>query len=321
MTFSNRLSMTKTKLFSSWSWSSRFSPPPLVDEQTLQALHQAATSPLAPTLLARREVQHVLLGERQSAFAGRGYEFAENQLYTPGDEARFINWRVLARTGQLYRKTFYEERRPPLWLILDRGASMRYGTRTRLKVAQAVQLALFHLFLAQRHGLLTGAVLLDSKPSWIAPTQDRASQQMLIKALCAPCPPLAETEHTAGLRAVLQQCQVQLTPGCIVILYSDFHDLQAADMPLLHALAQHHSVAARHILDVSEQTLPSRGEYNFAHGESVTTLDCHDAALATRYRQHMQQRQATLADWFRQAGIEYQLYRADEDLLAKTCVA
>jgi len=307
----------KAKRYSSWSWSRRLSPPPLVDEQTLQALYQAATSPLAPTLLARREVQHVLLGERQSAFAGRGYEFAENQVYTPGDEARFINWRVLARTGQLYRKTFYEERRPPLWLVLDRGITMRYGTRKRLKVALAAQLALFHLFLAQRRGLLTGAVLLDSKPIWLKPTQDRASQQMLIKALCAPCPPLAETEQHAGLRAVLQQCQVQLTPGCIVILYSDFHDLQASDMPLLHALAQQHSVSARHILDISEQSLPGHGEYTFAYGESVTTLDCRDAALAARYREHMQQRQATVAEWFRQAEIEYQLYRADEDLLAR----
>lgn len=310
----------KTSLLSTRFWSNRFSPPPLVDAQTLQALYQAANSPLAPTLLARREVQHVLLGERQSAFAGRGYEFAENQVYTPGDEARFINWRVLARTGQLYRKMFYEERRPPVWLILDRSATMRYGTRTRLKVALAAQLALYHLFLAQRRGLLTGAVLLDDKPAWFAPTQDRDSQQMLIKALCAPCPPLAETEtdQESGLRAVLQQCQVQLSPGCIVILYSDFHDLQASDMPLLHALAQQHSVSARHILDVSEQTLPGHGSYNFAHGESITTLDCDDGTLATRYREDMQQRHATVANWFRQAEIEYQVYRADEDLITNS---
>lgn len=307
----------KTKPFSGWPWLHRFSPPPLVDEQTLQQIYQVANSPLAPTLLARREVQHVLLGERQSAFAGRGYEFAENQVYSPGDEARFINWRLLARTGQLYRKTFYEERRPPLWLILDRSASMRFGTRTRLKVAQAAQLALFHLFLAQRRGLLTGAVLLDDKPQWFAPSQDRASQQLLAQALCAPCPPLPETGDAANLRAVLQQCQVQLTPGCMVMVYSDFHALQANDMPLLHALAQRHSVAAHHILDISEQTLPQQGEYHFAQGENITTLDCHDAVLVAGYREQMQQRHAMLADWFRQADIEYQRYRADEELFTK----
>ena len=303
-----------TRLRTRWAWPTRFIPPALVDEATLQRIYLAANSKIAPALLAQREVQHILLGERQSTFAGRGYEFAENRFYTPGDEARFINWRVLARTGQLYRKTFYEERRPPLWLVLDRSASMRFGTRTRLKVALAAQLALFHLFLAQRRSLLTGGVLLDSEPSWYAASQDRGSQQALIRQLCAACPPLPETAHTGGLQAILQQCQVQLAPGCILILYSDFHELQAGDMQLLHALAQQHTVYARHIIDVSEQTLPAQGEYNFVQGEDTTVLDCNDAALTSHYQQHMQQRHATVAEWFRQAGIEYQRYRADDEL-------
>lgn len=304
----------KTHLLTRWAWPARFSPPPLVDEATLQRIYLAANSKLAPALLAQREVQHILLGERQSTFAGRGYEFAENQLYSPGDEARFINWRVLARTGQMYRKTFYEERRPPLWLLLDRGTSMRFGTRIRLKVAQAAQLALFHLFLAQRRSLLTGGVLLDEEPHWFAPSQDRGSQQALIRQLCAACPPMPDTARGSGLPAILQQCQVQLAPGCILILYSDFHELQVNDMQLLHALAQQHTVYACHIIDVSEQSLPAHGEYHFAQGEDSTALDCNDAALTSRYAQHMQQRHTMLAEWFQQAGIEYQLYRADAEL-------
>lgn len=299
------------------AWPVRFSPPPLVDEDTVQTIYQAANSSIAPALLARREVQHILLGERQSAFAGRGYEFAENQLYSPGDEARFINWRVLARTGQLYRKTFYEERRPPVWLILDRGTSMRFGTRTRLKVALASQLALFHLFLAQRRGLLTGAMLLDEQANWYSPGQDRASQQLLVQQLCAPCPPLAESDRSGDLRAILQQCQARLAPGCIVILYSDFQQLHANDMQLLHALGQQHTLYARHIIDVSEESLPVTGEYNFVQGDKVTALDCNDTTLTTRYRQQMQQRHATIAGWFQQAGIEYQRYRADDELFTQ----
>jgi len=256
----------------------------------------------------------MLLGDRLSAFAGRGDEFAENRPYMPGDEARFINWRVLARSGQLYRKTFYEERRPPVWLVLDRGASMRFGTRTRLKAALAAQLALFHLFLAQRHGLLTGAVLLDQKPVWISPLQERGSSQHLVQQLCAACPPLAESVQPPPLTAILKQCLLQLAPGCIVIIYSDFRSLQESDLPLLHALAQQHTVYARHVIDRSEETLPARGEYRFVQGDEVEVLDCNDEALRVRYQQSRQQRHATLADWFLQAGIEYQRYHADDAL-------
>jgi uncharacterized protein (DUF58 family) len=300
-----------------WTWPLRVTPPPLVDAHTIERLHRAANAGNAPALLAQREVQHLLLGERQSAFAGRGYEFSENRAYLPGDEARFINWRAFARSGQLYRKTFYEERRPQLWLLVDRGASMCFGTRVRLKLAQAAQLALFHLFLAQRRALATGAVLFDAAaPVWFAPSQDRASQQSLIQALCAPCSPPPETESASALTAILQQCLVQLVPGCIVIVYSDFRELQASDMPVLHALAQRHSVYARHILDASEIALPTQGEYHFARGDEVTALDCGDSELAQRYRRQMQERHQCIADWFRQAEIDYQAYRADDDLLA-----
>lgn len=299
-----------------WSWPIRFAPPPLVDAVTVARLHDAANAPTAPALLARREVQHMLLGERQSAFVGRGYEFAENRPYTPGDEARFINWRVLARTGELYHKTFYEERRPPVWLILDRGAGMRFGTRVRLKLALATQLALYHLFLAQRYSLATGAVLFDKRDQWITPTRAGPQSQALIEALCAPAPPLPEQEEGNGLMQVLQQCLVQLAPGCVIFVYSDFCQLQARDLALLHALAQRHTVCARQVLDVAEIQLPAGGEYRFAHDEEELRLDCNETDLAAHYAQRMQQRHAQIANWLEQAGIEYQRYRADDDLLA-----
>jgi len=75
-------------------------------------------------------------------------------------------------------------------------------------------------------------------------------------------------------------------------------------------------VYARNIIDVTEQTLPAHGEFQFAKGEEVIALDCADAAISNQYQLHMQQRHATLAQWFAQADIDYQTYRADDDLFA-----
>lgn len=305
------------RLHKHWSWSNVFTPPPLVDAQTVARLHVAAHATTAPALLAKREVQHLLLGERQSAFVGRGYEFAENRPYTQGDEARFINWRVLARTGEFYRKTFYEERRPPVWLILDRGESMRFGTRVRLKLALASQLALYHLFLAQRHALATGAVLFDTQDHWFSPARAGSQTQALIEVLCAPAPPLARPAQGNGLMDVLQQCLVQLAPGCMIFIYSDFQQLKPRDVALLHALSQRHTVAARHVVDPSEIRLPDSGAYQFVRGDDDMRIDCNEAALGARYAQRMQQRHADIAGWLAQAGIEYQRYRADDDLFAE----
>jgi len=297
-----------------WPWSPRYSPPPLVDELTLQRIYAAAYAPVAPALQAEHEVQHRLLGERQSGFSGRGYEFAENRAYQRGDEARFINWRALARSGQLYSKTFYEERRPPVYLLIDRRAGMRYGTRTRLKLALATQLALFHFYLARRQSLPVAAVLLDETPRWFNESQQGQGQQELVRQLCAACAPLPEAAGRGDLRAVLQQCTVRLAPGCIVIIYSDFHELHSDDLPVLHALAAQHSVYARQILDPSECELPARGEYEFVQDEQQTRIDCQAPGLAEQYRRIMQQRHAEVRELLSGAGIEHQRYLCNADL-------
>lgn len=303
-------------LFTRWTKAESHTTDWLVDDACLQRIHQAATGGTAPTLVIQREVQQMLLGERQSAYAGSGYEFAENVALQSGDDARFINWRLFARTGNYYRKTFYEERRPQVWLVLDRGPTMCFGTHTRLKLALAAQLALFHLFVAQRQQLLTGAVLLDEQAEWLRPVQGHAAVQDLIYKLRQPCPPPAARATQSVLSSLLAQLTVRLRPGCIVLIYSDFHALQAADMNLLHALSERHYVMARHIVDASEITLPSSGRYHFADRHIEQRVDCTDAALREDYRQAMAQRQAQLQAWLQQAGCDYQRYAADADLFA-----
>lgn len=287
---------------------------PLVDDESLQAIYLAATANTAPTLAIQREVQQLLLGERQSTHVGSGYEFAENVPLQRGDEARFINWRVFARTGEYYRKAFYEERRPQVWLILDRSSTMCFGTRTRLKIALAAQLALFHLFVAQRQQLLSGAVLLDEQPSWVKPAQSQAAMQELIAQLRQGCVPPADQATQHGLRALLAQLDLRLRPGCIVIIYSDFHELQADDMNLLHALSEKHRVLTRHIIDRSEVDLPTSGQYHFGSSNDGLSVDCSDTALHKQYHEHMQKHHAQIAGWLQQAGCDYQRYLADAEL-------
>ncbi len=301
-------------LLAPWSKPHYVSSLPLVDDASLQAIHHAATASTAPTLVIQREVQQLLLGERQSVYAGSGYEFADNVPLQRGDDARFINWRVFARTGEYYRKAFYEERRPQVWLILDRSSTMCFGTRTRLKLALAVQLALFHLFVAQRQQLLSGAILLDEQANWIKPAQSQAAVQALIAQLRQCCATPVDQANQYGLRALLAQLALRLRPGCIVIIYSDFHDLQAADMNLLHALSEKHRVLTRHIIDRCEVDLPLSGQYRFADRHDGLSVDCSDTALREQYHEHMQQHHAQIAGWLQQAGCDYQRYLADAEL-------
>ena len=80
-----------------------------------------------------------MAGPHLSAFKGRGMEFEETRPYQPGDDVRSLHWRVTARTGRPHTKLFREERERPVWLLVDIGPTMRFGTRVAFKSVIAAQ--------------------------------------------------------------------------------------------------------------------------------------------------------------------------------------
>ncbi|MFO7602911.1 MAG: DUF58 domain-containing protein [Gammaproteobacteria bacterium] len=288
---------------------------PLLDAQDMQHLQQFARSRFSTPLTAQRDVQHPLLGERLSTFSGSGYEFAENRLFQAGDDARFINWRVYARSGELYRKVFHEERRPQLWLLVDRRESMCFGTRRRLKVTAAVRQALVYLYQAQLQQLAVGAVVLEETPQWYEAKTSAAAQHELIQSLLRPCPPRPPCAGAVTLERVVRQLYSRLLPGSIVVLLSDFYDLQQSHLASFHALAQQHTVRAVQVLDDIEVRLPRRGSYRVADGDGRHSLqlNCNDADARQAIEQQLQLRHEQIAQWLHSAGVDYQrLLSSDE---------
>ena len=82
-------------------------------------------------------VSDLFAGQYQSAFRGRGIEFAEVRLYQPGDDVRTIDWNVTARTSVPHVKRFAEERELTVMLLVDASASTLFGSVRQTKRALA----------------------------------------------------------------------------------------------------------------------------------------------------------------------------------------
>lgn len=287
---------------------------PLLNDHELQQLQQSALVATDNPFLIQRDVQQQRLGERTSSFAGSGYEFAEHRRYVAGDDMRFINWRAMARTGKLYRKVFHEERRPQLYLLVDRRAAMRFGTRTQLKVTAAVRQAIHLLHQARQQQLLIGAVILEQQAHWLRPSQGGTELHSLIQQLNRPCPPLPMMQAEASLPAVLNELAVRLAPGCIIYLLSDLHDLDATCAGTLYHLAQQHRLHARQILDPAELSMPAAGSYQLVDEQTTATLTIgrDDHALRQQFATAMHQQQQVRQDLLQHSGADYRLCMSDE---------
>ena len=78
-------------------------------------------------LVINKRVTSNLTGPRRSIAAGRGATFKDYRIYAPGDDIRLIDWRVYARTDNLYIKVKEEERNLTVHIIIDASASMGFG--------------------------------------------------------------------------------------------------------------------------------------------------------------------------------------------------
>jgi len=78
-------------------------------------------------LVVRKRVTSSYTGSRRSVMHGRGITIKDHRIYTPGDDFRSIDWRIYARTDDLYIKRYEEDKSLTTHIIVDHSASMNFG--------------------------------------------------------------------------------------------------------------------------------------------------------------------------------------------------
>jgi uncharacterized protein (DUF58 family) len=92
------------------------------------------------------------VGMLKSHFRGAGIHFKEHQVYVHGDDVRFIDWKLSAKSQTAYVKTFEEERNVEIVVFLEITPSMFMGYNGKSKLQAALELTCLLYLLAQETG-------------------------------------------------------------------------------------------------------------------------------------------------------------------------
>ncbi|MBT9589960.1 MAG: DUF58 domain-containing protein [Thiobacillus sp.] len=287
---------------------------PLISATDIAALAAQAS------LLARlpvREVHDHHAGDWASRWLGRGLDYEESRLYSPGDDIRDMDWRTTARTGRPHLKIYREERQPAVHLVVDRGATMRFGTRRRLKVTQAARVAAILTFAATGQNGVVGATLWGREDDTLPARHGRLAALALIELAGAPCPPLTDPAPTDALRQAdrLALLEASLPRGARLVLISDFAWLGAEHEPALARLAARFDVWAIQIVDAAERALPAMGLVRFhdmAHHQNVG-LDTAQSSVRNACQAAFARRFDAQAASLARAGIHHQRIASEAD--------
>ncbi len=262
-------------------------------------------------LVARWVVDGFLTGLHRSPRKGFSVEFAEHRPYQPGDDLRYLDWRIAARADRWVVKQFEEETNTRAMLVLDVSASMRWtGEAARLtKLAYAEHLlgALALLLLRQRDAV--GLVRADdSLRSVVMPSTRTGQWFRLAAALAQP----GGGTGTDLVPALSQAAHLVRRPGFVVLV----SDLLVEPAPVIEQLrtirARGHEVLVLHVLDPVERDFPEGAEAVFTDPESGASIAATPGEIRAEYQDTVRQ---ALDEWrtgLLQVGARYALAMTDE---------
>lgn len=221
-------------------------------------------------LIARLVVEGFITGLHRSPYHGFSVEFAEHRAYRPGDEIKYLDWKVFARTGKFYVKEFQEETNLRCTIAIDASRSMAFaskGNLTKYDYSSYLAAALSLLMIQQRDAI--GLALYDKAIRTFLPPNSKPSyMRQILKTLEQNSP-----ENETGTAVALNLLAEKIRRRGLVIVFSDFFDNPDEILNALkHFRHKKHEVIVFHVLDPRERDFKIGSSANFVDMETGETI-------------------------------------------------
>src|SRR6266581_2792294 len=172
-------------------------PASLINPQALMGIRNLE-------LRARVVVQGFWNGIHRSPYHGFSVEFTEYRQYSPGDDPRYLDWRLYARTDRYYIKKFEDETNLRCHLLVDNSRSTGYGSLPYTKAQYANTLAGTLAYFLYLQGDGVGLLTFDENIRDYLPARHRTGHlRHLMLALEKPAAGAA-TDLTAPLKRIAE---------------------------------------------------------------------------------------------------------------------
>ncbi|GAB1405728.1 DUF58 domain-containing protein [Lentimicrobium sp.] len=243
----------------------------------------------------------IFSGQYHSAFKGRGMAFSEVREYQYGDDIRNIDWNVTARFNHPYIKIFDEERELTVMLLVDVSGSNEFGSRQWLKEEMMTEIAAVLAFSAIQNNDKVGVIFFSDRIEKFIPPKKGLSHILRIIRELIDFKPKSQRTHIAEALRFLTNA---MKKRCTAFLISDFLDAGFEDA--LRIASQKHDLAALHVVDPRDLTIPNVGlvkMYSKETGKSLT-VDTNSAKVRDNYARNANNHLAWLEMAFKRSGVD-----------------
>jgi uncharacterized protein (DUF58 family) len=279
---------------------------PFLDPHALAKLHGLE-------LRARRIVEGYVAGLHRSPYQGFSNEFAEHREYTPGDDLRYVDWKVFGKTDKYYLKQFEAETNLICYILLDTSESMQYrgpdAPLSKLEYAQCIAASLAYLVLHQ-HDSVSLVTFDEEVRHLIRPSSNPTQLKQLLSVM----------ERTSAARKtrtgpIFHELAERFTRRGIVVVVSDlFDDADSMLAGLKHFRHRKHDVIVFQLLDPAELDFPFQNVTLFKGLEALGDVVTEPRSLRAAYQREIQAYLQRVRTGCRTQQVDYRAVRSDQPL-------
>jgi uncharacterized protein (DUF58 family) len=256
-------------------------------------------------LLTEGIVEGFLTGLHRSPRRGFSVEFAEHRTYQPGDELRYIDWKLLGRKDRLYVKQYEEETNLRAMMVVDVSRSMAWSgapdrVLTKLGYVQRLAAALGLLLVRQRDA--TGLIAFDETVRAVVPARARTAHWHQLMSTLGGLTPGLGTAAEPALRRVVDLLRRR---GLVVFISDLLLDRELALRALKFLRHRGHQVMVVHVMDPAELVLSGPAEARFEDPETGVGVTLRPKDWAEAYGETVA---GVVSAWrraCRSSGIQY----------------
>jgi uncharacterized protein (DUF58 family) len=237
-------------------------------------------------LRARSVVESSRIGMHASPLKGSSVEFADHRQYVKGDNLRYMDWKVFARTDRYYIKQFEEETSLRVQVIIDGSGSMEYAGEDRMtKYDYACRLAAAVAYIVTRQQDSLGLTIYDNEIRSHLPTRSGTRHLRAFLERLAENRPRGRTDTGLALHSLAEMIHRR----ALIVLLSDLlDDPEAVFGAVAHFRKKMHDVIVIQILDPVELELSVDRIAQFIDMETNEKLELDPRAARLEYKKALQ---------------------------------
>ena len=262
-------------------------------------------------LRARIVVEGFWHGIHRSPYHGFSVEFTEYRQYSPGDDPRYLDWRLYARTDRFYIKKFEDETNLRCHLLVDHSRSMDYGSLHYTKAQYANTLAATLAYFLYLQGDAVGVLTFDEKIREYLPARHRTGHlRRLMLQLEDPAGGSA-TDLAAPLKRIVEVVRKR----SLMVMISDLlAPIETLEKHLTSLVACGHDVMLFHVLDPAELTFNFDRAIMFRDVESGRDLFIDPATARKEYLKRLTAHNDAVLATCQRLGVAYRRFATDRAL-------